>query len=175
MTLCYISPSRDLQISLVVNVYIFVYVESVAGFKFGFKFKVYRYSSMQFFRLMIMIDTLDWQGSIFQYWASDFWLNNQWLLQWSLHLSNSIPSIEHSCQLEVSVSRLWPFFQEIIQPSWISCTGSKVPFLSIQGPPNLRFMLEKVQKGDFLKKLSRKLNFFCFRFKWIPWRPGTLN
>ena len=58
MTLCYISPSRDLQVSLVVNVYIFVYVESVAGFKFGFKFKVYRYSSMQFFRpVAVNIDT----------------------------------------------------------------------------------------------------------------------
>ena len=31
-TLCYISPSRDLQMSLAVN----VYLESVAGFKFGF-------------------------------------------------------------------------------------------------------------------------------------------
>ena len=29
-----------------------------------------------------------------------------------------------------------------------------------QGPPNLGFMQEKVQKGDFLKKPSRKLNFF---------------
>jgi hypothetical protein len=26
-----------------------------------------------------------------------------------------------------------------------------------QGPPNPRFMQEKVQKGDFLKKSSRKL------------------
>ena len=30
-----------------------------------------------------------------------------------------------------------------------------------QGPPNPGFMQEKVQKGDFLKKGSRKLN-FCF-------------
>ena len=30
-----------------------------------------------------------------------------------------------------------------------------------QGPPNPGFMQEKVQKGDFLKKPSRKLN-FCF-------------
>ena len=29
-----------------------------------------------------------------------------------------------------------------------------------QGPPNSGFMQEKVQKGDFLKKPSRKLNFF---------------
>ena len=29
-----------------------------------------------------------------------------------------------------------------------------------QGPPNPGFMQEKVQKGDFLKKLSRELNFF---------------
>ena len=35
-----------------------------------------------------------------------------------------------------------------------------------QGPPNLGFMQEKVQKGDFLKKPSRKLIFlFCFRFE----------
>ena len=29
-----------------------------------------------------------------------------------------------------------------------------------QGPPNPGFMQEKVQKGDFLKKLSEELNFF---------------
>ena len=29
-----------------------------------------------------------------------------------------------------------------------------------QGPPNPGFMQEKVQKGDFLKKPSRKLKFF---------------
>ena len=29
-----------------------------------------------------------------------------------------------------------------------------------QGPPNPGFMQEKVQKGDFLKKPSRELNFF---------------
>ena len=87
---------------------------------------------------------------------------------------------------------------------WISCTGSKVPFwqkwiriffwpkvffwsimkmaikfffrIMTQGPPNPGFMQEKVQKGDFLKKPSRKLkNIFCFRFEWIPRRPGTLN
>ena len=29
-----------------------------------------------------------------------------------------------------------------------------------QGPPNPGFMQEKVQKGDFLKKDSRELNFF---------------
>ena len=29
-----------------------------------------------------------------------------------------------------------------------------------QGPPNIGFMQEKVQKGDFLKKPSRELNFF---------------
>ena len=34
-----------------------------------------------------------------------------------------------------------------------------------QGPPNPGLMQEKVQKGDFLKKDSRELNFFsCFRF-----------
>ena len=31
-----------------------------------------------------------------------------------------------------------------------------------QGPPNPGFMQEKVQKGDFLKKPSRKLNIFFF-------------
>ena len=37
-------------------------------------------------------------------------------------------------------------------------------------------MQKKVQKGDFLKKPSRELkNYFCFRFLWIPRRPGTLN
>ena len=30
-----------------------------------------------------------------------------------------------------------------------------------QGLPNPGFMQEKVQKGDFLKKDSRDLNFFC--------------
>ena len=29
-----------------------------------------------------------------------------------------------------------------------------------QGPPNPGFIQEKVQKGDFLKKDSRELNFF---------------
>ena len=33
-----------------------------------------------------------------------------------------------------------------------------------QGPPNPGFMQKKVQKGDFLKKGSRKLKFFvCYR------------
>ena len=45
-----------------------------------------------------------------------------------------------------------------------------------QGPPNPGFIQEKVQKGNFLKKDSRELNFFsCFRFLWISRRPGTLN
>ena len=45
-----------------------------------------------------------------------------------------------------------------------------------QGLPNPRFMQEKVQKGDFLKKGSRELKKnSCFRFLWIPRRPGTLN
>ena len=36
--------------------------------------------------------------------------------------------------------------------------------------------LEKVQKGDFLKKDSWELNFFsCFRLLLISQRPGTLN
>ena len=34
-----------------------------------------------------------------------------------------------------------------------------------QGPTNPGFMQGKVQKGDFLKKPSRELKFFCcFRF-----------
>jgi hypothetical protein len=33
-----------------------------------------------------------------------------------------------------------------------------------QGPPNPVFMQKKGQKGDFLKKDSRELIFFCFRF-----------
>ena len=45
-----------------------------------------------------------------------------------------------------------------------------------QGLPNPGFIQEKVQKGDFLKKDSRKLNFFsCFRLLWISRRPGMLN
>ena len=45
-----------------------------------------------------------------------------------------------------------------------------------QGPPNPGFMQEKVQKGDFLKKPSWKLKKnFCFRYEWMPWRPGILN
>ena len=44
------------------------------------------------------------------------------------------------------------------------------------GPPNPGFMHEKVQKGDFLKKPSWQLNFFCcFRFLWISRRLGKLN
>ena len=37
-----------------------------------------------------------------------------------------------------------------------------------QGPPNPRFMQENVQKGDFLKKPSRELNFFLF---YVPMNP----
>ena len=37
-----------------------------------------------------------------------------------------------------------------------------------QDPPNPGFMQEKVQKGDFLKKDSRELNFFLF---WVPMNP----
>ena len=45
-----------------------------------------------------------------------------------------------------------------------------------QGPPNPGFLQEKVQKGDFQKKPPWELKFFCcFRFLWIPRRPGTLN
>ena len=48
--------------------------------------------------------------------------------------------------------------------------------IMFQGPPNPGFMQEKVQKGDFLKKPSRKLKKnLCARFQWIPRRPGTLN
>ena len=50
-----------------------------------------------------------------------------------------------------------------------------IPNMS-QGPLNLGFMQEKVQKGDFLKKPSRELkNYFCFRIVWIPWTPGRVN
>ena len=42
----------------------------------------------------------------------------------------------------------------------------KKNFNMTQGLPNPGFMQEKVQKGDFLKKPSRKLkNIFCFRFE----------
>ena len=57
----------------------------------------------------------------------------------------------------------------------------KVPFRKNihnmpQGLPNPGFMQGKVQKGDFLKKPSWELNFFCcFRLPWISRRPGTLN
>ena len=45
-----------------------------------------------------------------------------------------------------------------------------------QGPPNPGLMQEKVQKGDFLKKPSWQLKFFCcFRFLWISRRLGKLN
>ena len=45
-----------------------------------------------------------------------------------------------------------------------------------QGLPNPGFIQEKLQKGDFLKKDSRDLKFFCcFRFLWISWRPGMQN
>ena len=67
----------------------------------------------------------------------------------------------------------WPkvFFWSILK-----MTIRKVFHNTSQGPPNPGFMQEKVQKGDFLKKPSRKLKFFfCSRFKWISRRPGTLN
>ena len=37
--------------------------------------------------------------------------------------------------------------------------GKNISNLS-QGPPNQGFMQENVQKGDFIKKPSRELNFF---------------
>ena len=40
-----------------------------------------------------------------------------------------------------------------------------------QGPPNPRFMQEKVQKGDFLKKaLSRIEKLFLFQVPMNPWK-----
>ena len=40
--------------------------------------------------------------------------------------------------------------------------GNNIFFRNMsQGPPNPGFMQEKVQKGDFLKKDLRELNFFC--------------
>ena len=56
----------------------------------------------------------------------------------------------------------WPkaFFLSIMKMA----TRKNINNLS-KGPPNPGFMQEKVQKGDFLKKDSRELNFFsCFRF-----------
>ena len=45
-----------------------------------------------------------------------------------------------------------------------------------QGPPNPGLLQEKVQKGDFLRKPSRKLkNYFCFRIVRIPRTPGRVN
>ena len=37
-----------------------------------------------------------------------------------------------------------------------------------QGPPNPEFMLEKVQKGDFLKKDWREMIFFLFQVHMNP-------
>ena len=51
----------------------------------------------------------------------------------------------------------WPkaFFWRIMKMA----TKKNIHNLS-KGPPNLGFMQEKVQKGDFLKKDSRELKFF---------------
>ena len=75
------------------------------------------------------------------------------------------------------VHEIWNFFW----PKVFFWSIMKVPFRKNihnmpQGPPNPGFMQEKVQKGDFLKKPSWELNFFCcFRFLWISPRSGTLN
>ena len=55
----------------------------------------------------------------------------------------------------------WPkaFFWNIMKIA----TRKNIQNLS-QGPPNPGFMQEKVQKGDFLKKPSRKLNSFFVLF-----------
>ena len=71
--------------------------------------------------------------------------------------------------------------QKFFWPKVFFWSIMKVPFRKNihnmpQGPSNPRFMQEKVQKGDFLKKPSRELKFFCcFRFLWVSRRPGTLN
>ena len=45
-----------------------------------------------------------------------------------------------------------------------------------QGWPNPGFMQEKVQKGDFLKKVSRELKFLFVLGSYESLkRPGTLN
>ena len=75
------------------------------------------------------------------------------------------------------VHEIWNFFW----PKVFFWSIMKVPFRKNihnmpQGPPNPGFMQEKVQKGDFLKKPSRELKFFCcFRFLWISRWPGMLN
>ena len=54
--------------------------------------------------------------------------------------------------------------KSIVLKKYENDNKKKFPLMS-QGPPNPGFMQKKVQKGDFLKKPSRKLkNSFCFRF-----------
>ena len=79
-------------------------------------------------------------------------------------------------QFKSAILAIWQFFQngtfEPVHKIW-NFFWPKVFFWSImkmpirknihnmsQGPPNPGFMQEKVQKGDFLKKPSRELNFF---------------
>ena len=103
------------------------------------------------------------------------------------HLSNELGTIikcpkgagsasVQNCTFE-PVHEIWNF----LLPKVIFWSVMKMPIRKNihnmpQGLPNPGFMQEKVQKGDFLKKPSRELKFFCcFRFLWISQRPGTLN
>ena len=75
------------------------------------------------------------------------------------------------------VHEIWIFFwPEVFLWSIMKMSIRKNIHNMPQGLPNPGFMQEKVQKGDFLKKPSWELKFFCcFRFLWISRRSGTLN
>ena len=86
-----------------------------------------------------------------------FFLHKSWIW-WTLGHVINIFSYWH--YHDASKEYFWSnFFQ-------ISCTSSKVPFWQFFNfSKNPGYMQEKVQKGDFLKKPSRELKFFCcFRF-----------
>ena len=59
-TLCYISPERDLQMSLAFNV--FVYLESVARYKFGFTCKEFGFELGSKYGLKL---NLNWNFEVF--------------------------------------------------------------------------------------------------------------
>ena len=59
------------------------------------------------------------------------------------------------------VHEIWNFFwPKVFFWSIMKMPTRKFFRIMTQGPPNPGFMQEKVQKGDFLKKPSRKLKFF---------------
>ena len=121
--------------------------------------------------------------NIFSYWhfhntsKKYFWSKKIW--NFMHRFKSAILAIFQFCQngtfepVHEIQKNFWPkaFFWSIMKMG----IRKNIHNLS-QGPPNPGFIQEKVQKGDFLKKDLRELDFFsCFRFLWISRRPGMLN